>query len=103
MFMNMNSEWDGVFSRQEQLLGVTSISLLGCQILKNNLFHTNFIECLFFYISVTVWYHVLLWKSFKIVFPQQGEELECDFGTEQRYEATWVNGSAVKCSGIMVS
>ncbi|XP_011600897.1 plexin-D1 [Takifugu rubripes] len=31
---------------------------------------------------------------------QEGEELECDFGTEQRYEATWVNSSVVKCSGI---
>uniref|UniRef100_A0A8C6TKM0 Plexin D1 n=1 Tax=Neogobius melanostomus TaxID=47308 RepID=A0A8C6TKM0_9GOBI len=29
-----------------------------------------------------------------------GEQLECDFGTDQRYEATWVNSSAVKCSGV---
>lgn len=35
--------------------------------------------------------------------PPQGEELECDFGTEQRYEATWINSSTVKCSGVTVS
>lgn len=43
---------------------------------------------------------------FFVFFPfplQQGEELECDFGTEQRYEATWLNGSTVKCSGVTVS
>lgn len=43
-----------------------------------------------------------MWKSFTIIFAQQGEELECDFGTEQRYEVTWVNSSVVKCSGITV-
>uniref|UniRef100_A0A8D3CHS3 Plexin D1 n=1 Tax=Scophthalmus maximus TaxID=52904 RepID=A0A8D3CHS3_SCOMX len=32
-----------------------------------------------------------------------GEELECDFGTEQRYEATWLNSSTVKCSGVTLS
>uniref|UniRef100_A0A8D3C3V4 Plexin D1 n=1 Tax=Scophthalmus maximus TaxID=52904 RepID=A0A8D3C3V4_SCOMX len=32
-----------------------------------------------------------------------GEELECDFGTEQRYEATWLNSSTVKCSGVTVT
>uniref|UniRef100_A0AAQ5WZE6 Sema domain-containing protein n=1 Tax=Amphiprion ocellaris TaxID=80972 RepID=A0AAQ5WZE6_AMPOC len=26
--------------------------------------------------------------------------LECDFGTEQRYEVTWLNSSTVKCSGV---
>uniref|UniRef100_A0A8D0A8J7 Plexin D1 n=1 Tax=Sander lucioperca TaxID=283035 RepID=A0A8D0A8J7_SANLU len=31
------------------------------------------------------------------------EELDCDFGTEQRYEATWLNSSAVRCSGVTVS
>uniref|UniRef100_A0A8D0AD56 Plexin D1 n=1 Tax=Sander lucioperca TaxID=283035 RepID=A0A8D0AD56_SANLU len=30
-------------------------------------------------------------------------ELDCDFGTEQRYEATWLNSSAVRCSGVTVS
>ncbi|XP_035501084.2 plexin-D1 [Scophthalmus maximus] len=34
---------------------------------------------------------------------QEGEELECDFGTEQRYEATWLNSSTVKCSGVTLS
>ncbi|XP_068185476.1 plexin-D1 [Antennarius striatus] len=34
---------------------------------------------------------------------QEGEELECDFGTEQRYEASWVNSSIVKCSGVTLS
>ncbi|XP_034393758.1 plexin-D1 [Cyclopterus lumpus] len=34
---------------------------------------------------------------------QEGEELECDFGTERRYEATWLNGSTVKCSGVTLS
>lgn len=43
-----------------------------------------------------------MWKSFTIIFAQQGEGLECDLGTEQRYEATWVNSSVVKCSGITV-
>ncbi|XP_068602339.1 plexin-D1 [Brachionichthys hirsutus] len=33
----------------------------------------------------------------------EGEELECDFGTEQRYEASWVNSSIVKCSGVTLS
>uniref|UniRef100_A0A667YH04 Plexin D1 n=1 Tax=Myripristis murdjan TaxID=586833 RepID=A0A667YH04_9TELE len=28
------------------------------------------------------------------------KELECDFGKEQRYEATWLNSSTVKCSGV---
>uniref|UniRef100_A0A3Q4N388 Plexin D1 n=1 Tax=Neolamprologus brichardi TaxID=32507 RepID=A0A3Q4N388_NEOBR len=31
------------------------------------------------------------------------EKLECDFGTEQRYEATWLNSTTVKCSGVTVS
>ncbi|XP_076022659.1 plexin-D1 [Genypterus blacodes] len=31
---------------------------------------------------------------------QEGEELECDFGTEQRYEAMWLNSTTVKCSGV---
>ncbi|XP_044067900.1 plexin-D1 [Siniperca chuatsi] len=34
---------------------------------------------------------------------QEGEELECDFGTEQRYEATWLNSSTVKCSVVTLS
>uniref|UniRef100_A0A8C7SYZ2 Plexin D1 n=1 Tax=Oncorhynchus mykiss TaxID=8022 RepID=A0A8C7SYZ2_ONCMY len=35
---------------------------------------------------------------------EQQEELECDFGSEQRYEARWLNSvSEVKCSGVMVS
>ncbi|KAM9855581.1 plexin-D1 [Aulostomus maculatus] len=34
---------------------------------------------------------------------QEGEELECDFGTEQRYEATWLNNSTIKCSGVTLS
>ncbi|XP_042347723.1 plexin-D1 isoform X2 [Plectropomus leopardus] len=34
---------------------------------------------------------------------QEGEDLECDFGTEQRYEATWLNSSTVKCSGVTLS
>uniref|UniRef100_A0A3Q3XR60 Sema domain-containing protein n=1 Tax=Mola mola TaxID=94237 RepID=A0A3Q3XR60_MOLML len=29
-----------------------------------------------------------------------GEVLECDLGTEQRYEVTWLNSSTVKCSGV---
>lgn len=29
--------------------------------------------------------------------------MECDFGTEQQYEATWLNSSTVKCSGVTVS
>ncbi|XP_013990299.1 plexin-D1 [Salmo salar] len=34
----------------------------------------------------------------------QQEELECDFGSEQRYEARWLNsGSEVKCSGVMLT
>uniref|UniRef100_A0A3B4B358 Sema domain-containing protein n=1 Tax=Periophthalmus magnuspinnatus TaxID=409849 RepID=A0A3B4B358_9GOBI len=32
-----------------------------------------------------------------------GEQLECDFGTDQRYEATWLNSSAVKCSRVTLS
>uniref|UniRef100_A0A8C6TQU8 Plexin D1 n=1 Tax=Neogobius melanostomus TaxID=47308 RepID=A0A8C6TQU8_9GOBI len=36
-------------------------------------------------------------------FEDLGEQLECDFGTDQRYEATWVNSSAVKCSGVTLS
>ncbi|KAM4562125.1 plexin-D1 [Odontesthes bonariensis] len=31
---------------------------------------------------------------------QEREKLECDFGTEQRYEATWLDNSTVKCSGV---
>ncbi|KAG7228117.1 hypothetical protein INR49_013400 [Caranx melampygus] len=34
---------------------------------------------------------------------QEGERLECDFGTEQRYAATWVNNTTVKCSGVTLS
>ncbi|XP_077369310.1 plexin-D1 isoform X2 [Festucalex cinctus] len=34
---------------------------------------------------------------------QEGEELECDFETEQRYQATWLNSSTVKCSGVTLS
>ncbi|XP_035511823.1 plexin-D1 [Morone saxatilis] len=34
---------------------------------------------------------------------KEGEELECDFGTEQRYEASWLNSSTVKCSGVTLS
>ncbi|XP_058498972.1 plexin-D1 [Solea solea] len=34
---------------------------------------------------------------------QEGEELECDLGTEQRYEAAWLNSSTVKCSGVTLS
>ncbi|KAM8829981.1 plexin-D1 [Synchiropus picturatus] len=34
---------------------------------------------------------------------QEGAKLECDFGTEQRYAATWLNGSTVKCSGVTLS
>ncbi|XP_056240547.1 plexin-D1 [Seriola aureovittata] len=34
---------------------------------------------------------------------QEGEELECDFGTEQQYEATWLNNSTVKCRGVTLS
>ncbi|XP_075956191.1 plexin-D1 [Anarhichas minor] len=34
---------------------------------------------------------------------QEGEDLECDFGTEQRYEATWLNSSTVKCSRVTLS
>ncbi|KAF3860638.1 hypothetical protein F7725_000893 [Dissostichus mawsoni] len=34
---------------------------------------------------------------------QENEELECDFGTGQRYEATWLNSSTVKCSGVILS
>ncbi|CAB1442569.1 unnamed protein product [Pleuronectes platessa] len=33
----------------------------------------------------------------------QGEELDCDFGTEQRYAAEWLNSSTVKCSGVKLS
>lgn len=36
-------------------------------------------------------------------FASQGEELECDFGAEQRYDAEWLNSSSVKCSGVTVS
>uniref|UniRef100_A0A8C5D3U4 Sema domain-containing protein n=1 Tax=Gouania willdenowi TaxID=441366 RepID=A0A8C5D3U4_GOUWI len=35
-------------------------------------------------------------------FSLQAERLECDFGTEQRYEATWLNSSTVKCTGVTV-
>ncbi|XP_023812458.1 plexin-D1 isoform X1 [Oryzias latipes] len=31
---------------------------------------------------------------------QEKEKLECDFGTERRYEATWLDNSTVKCSGV---
>lgn len=34
---------------------------------------------------------------------QEGEGLECDFGTEPRYEATWLNSSTVKCTGVTLS
>ncbi|KAJ0036648.1 hypothetical protein NQD34_005325 [Periophthalmus magnuspinnatus] len=34
---------------------------------------------------------------------EEGEQLECDFGTDQRYEATWLNSSAVKCSRVTLS
>uniref|UniRef100_A0A3B5LUX3 Plexin D1 n=1 Tax=Xiphophorus couchianus TaxID=32473 RepID=A0A3B5LUX3_9TELE len=33
----------------------------------------------------------------------QKEKLECDFGTEQRYVAIWLDNSTVKCSGVTVS
>ncbi|XP_015250226.1 PREDICTED: plexin-D1 isoform X1 [Cyprinodon variegatus] len=31
---------------------------------------------------------------------QKRESLECDFGTESRYEAIWLDNSTVKCSGV---
>ncbi|KAK2851599.1 hypothetical protein Q5P01_007875 [Channa striata] len=34
---------------------------------------------------------------------QEGAQLECDFGTEQRYEAMWLNISTVKCTGVTLS
>nr|XP_057908610.1 plexin-D1 [Doryrhamphus excisus] len=34
---------------------------------------------------------------------QEGEELMCDLGTEQRYKAVWLNNSTVKCSGVTLS
>ncbi|XP_055788034.1 plexin-D1-like isoform X2 [Salvelinus fontinalis] len=35
---------------------------------------------------------------------EQQEELECDFGSKQRYEARWLNSvSEVKCSGVMLT
>ncbi|XP_074537799.1 plexin-D1 [Halichoeres trimaculatus] len=34
---------------------------------------------------------------------QEGEKLECDFGTEQRYEAVWLNNTTIKCSGVTLS
>lgn len=34
---------------------------------------------------------------------QEGQKLDCDFGTEQRYEARWLNSSAVKCSGVTLT
>ncbi|XP_047460052.1 plexin-D1 [Mugil cephalus] len=34
---------------------------------------------------------------------QEGESLECDFETEQRYEATWLDSSTVKCSAVTLS
>ncbi|XP_031659318.1 plexin-D1 [Oncorhynchus kisutch] len=35
---------------------------------------------------------------------EQQEELECDFGSEQRYEARWLSSvSEVKCSGVMLT
>ncbi|CAJ1084926.1 plexin-D1 [Xyrichtys novacula] len=34
---------------------------------------------------------------------QEGEKLECDFGTEQQYEATWLNSTTIKCSGVTLS
>ncbi|XP_041859634.1 plexin-D1 [Melanotaenia boesemani] len=34
---------------------------------------------------------------------QEKDNLECDFGTEQRYEATWLDNSTVKCSGVTLS
>ncbi|CAB1329302.1 unnamed protein product, partial [Coregonus sp. 'balchen'] len=35
---------------------------------------------------------------------EQGEELECDFGNEQRYDSRWLEErSVVKCSGVTVS
>ncbi|KAL1021519.1 hypothetical protein UPYG_G00014280 [Umbra pygmaea] len=35
---------------------------------------------------------------------KQWEELECDFGNEQRYQAQWLDGtSSVKCSGVTLT
>ncbi|KAM8755047.1 plexin-D1 [Acanthopagrus schlegelii] len=34
---------------------------------------------------------------------QEGEELECDFGTDQRYKAAWLSSSTVKCSEVTLS
>ncbi|KAM6977277.1 plexin-D1 [Aplochiton taeniatus] len=34
---------------------------------------------------------------------EQGEPLECDFGTEQLYEAVWLNSTRVRCSGVTLS
>lgn len=99
MFMNMNSERMASFPDGNNCYVLFWFPWGVVRHKENNLLHTNFI---FFYIFGTVWYHVLLLKSFTVVFAQQGEELECDFGTEQRYEATWMNGSVVKCSGITV-
>ncbi|XP_034028621.1 plexin-D1 [Thalassophryne amazonica] len=38
--------------------------------------------------------------TISLVNVQEGEELECDFGTEQRYETTWLNSSTIKCSAV---
>ncbi|XP_077455271.1 plexin-D1 [Stigmatopora argus] len=34
---------------------------------------------------------------------QEGEELECDFGKEPRYKATWLNSSTVECTSVTLS
>ncbi|MEQ2220738.1 hypothetical protein ILYODFUR_008511 [Ilyodon furcidens] len=34
---------------------------------------------------------------------QERERLECDFGTEPRYEAIWLDNSTVKCSGVTLT
>ncbi|XP_037540640.1 plexin-D1 [Nematolebias whitei] len=34
---------------------------------------------------------------------QEREKLDCDFGTEQRYEAVWLDNSTVKCTGVTLS
>lgn len=103
MFRNMNSEWMASFPDRNNCYVLFWFPCGVVRHKENNPFsHKLYKVVVFLYVFGTAWSHVLLWKSFTIIFAQQGEELECDFGTEQRYEATWVNSSVVKCRGITV-
>lgn len=91
MFTNMNSEWIASFPVAATIM---------CGLFQ---FPDSPVNCYQTYLRLPPSPYSSCCNVKVDVFSQQSEMLECDFGTEQWYEATWLNSSTVKCSGVMVS